>query len=194
MEIWVVDINEQRKTKLYEQGYWGSLAQAAWLPDESAVIFQVGGEGGSELYLADIKTGSHQIITTIVGWWGLSPDGKNLAAISLTYEGQEVLKIFSIENGESFIVNEDGWEPADWSKDGRYLYYWTKPAYYEDKKVEIRAYDVVSGAISTFIDGASLSNLSIDFLQCSFSISPEKDKIAFWGPHGHLWVVFLLNK
>lgn len=205
MEVWIAETRGQRKFKIAEFGN-GSLyiSQAAWVKDESQVIFDTAYEGPSAFYLADIPTRKTVPLSDVISnfdgvteeEWKLSPDGKTLAVV----DWGRRLVLLSLETETLKVVEEFGGTWPTWSADGKRLYYWwgpNKEAWYQVD--EVRVYDLSTEAIATVVDKLSLvrgfrdfegDNINIAseyYLGEGYAVSNDAEQLLLWNP-GLYWV------
>lgn len=204
-EIWIAETAGQRKFKIFEFGYSNVYIQrAAWVKDESQVIFNASYEGPSEFYLADLPSRKTVPLSAVINDfdgiteepWALSPDGETLAVIDW---GRRLI-IVSLETGKLKVVEAFGGTWPTWSADGKRLYYWwgpNKDTWYQVN--ELRVYDLSTEAISTVVDKSSLVrgfhdyegdniNLASEYyLGEGYAISDNESQLLLWNP-GLYWV------
>jgi hypothetical protein len=136
------------------------IGQAAWLDNDSRVVFDLRGEGSSELFLADLIRGSAQPLDyisgftgTTMGTWQLSPDERMLAIADF-----DTLKVLDLRAGSSLEIEQLGdliGNSLAWSPDSTVLYYWRAKS--DGTSADIRRYDFASGSASTWFPKIPLS-------------------------------------
>ena len=190
-EIWTVDSDGKHRVKLKEfpgAGY-GTIDQAAWLENETRVIFGLAYELGEEFYIADLNKGMVVPLADVSEFkegteqhWAVSPDGSTLAVIALG----DTLWVTSLNGGKALAIEKYAQEPY-WAKDSKTLYYWWGPESPPEfpPGATIHAYDLESGKITDIIDGSRLESNRVPARY--FAVSPHGDKIAFW--NSGLWIV-----
>jgi Tol biopolymer transport system component len=183
VEIWLADTQSWRKTRLFKN-LCCSLSEAAWLPDESKVIFSAGYEGPVDLIFVDVQDGSWSRGSVAVeDYWALSPDGAKLAVYGMTGDFQGVRGLlftstFDSNPNDVVILDDEGWWPFRWSQDSRYLYYWAKPI--DSFGSWLRVYDTDDGSIHNLVDRTSIENALGHSPAGQFAVSPDGNKLVFW--------------
>jgi Tol biopolymer transport system component len=129
--IYKLDIQTGEHTALVQKGE-RNLRHAELSTDGRTLVYRIGGLGqASRLIKRDMETGNEKEVFkkevfegAQLAFWSLSPDGKEVAySIREDVNRFFVLKIISIETGESRTLVEDlGFFPA-WSSDGRDVFF-----------------------------------------------------------------------
>jgi hypothetical protein len=192
-EIWTADSAGKHRAKLTEfpgAGY-GTIYQAAWLENETRIIFGMNYEYGEHFYIADLNKGTVVPLADVSGFkegteqnWAVSPDGSTLAVVA--FDG--TLWIASLKGDKVLAIEKYAQEPY-WAKDGKTLYYWWESEAPPEfpPGATIHAYDMESGKITGVIDDFNLEDNRVPARY--FAVAPHEDKIAFWS--GGLWLVEL---
>ena len=169
-EVWVGDLDNQRKTQVGEiPGGWG-VYEINWFDDETKAVLAVSA-ATSDIHIADLQTREitpledFSNIKIVESAWlgGVSPDNKYLAVVSLSG-----LWLVSLKSSLATKIDEDV-EHTQWSRDGTTLYY-------NRGLTEFRAYNVVSNQVAILIRQPKYETIDAEF-----SVAPSGDRIAFWG-------------
>ena len=195
VDVWILNKNTGIKKKILSLGYHGEISKAAWIEYENKVIFDIGYEGGSDLYLANTENGTISSIRDLTGYsegvqdngWILSPDGNNLAI-----QGLSSLWILNVKDGKSFRIGESG-SFMQWSDDGMGFYYWLEhPSGNTVDGTDIKYYDMVANHTEIFLSKRVLLDNFSSNPYGPFAVSPDKKNISFYSS-GDLWVLLLSN-
>ena len=200
--IWLADLGSDQRRQLAERYACGSILQAAWLNDESAVVFDFGYEGPRELWLAEVNSGSLTLLDKLTGrpvatdaYWTLSSTGQ--LAILNSPEGY-ALEVIDLATGSVITVTEAASWPS-WSGDGDWLYYWNSrniDQAYEGEVNGLRAYQVSQARTVTIIDRPGLDALfaavtqrpdPADYGWLRLAVSPDGSQVIFW-TYNQLWL------
>lgn len=199
-EIWIAETNSQQKWKIFESvdGNAISISRAAWLENETKVIFSIVYEGPREFYISDFKerkTVKLSEISKFSGFteetWRLSPDGTTLAVVDLDRE----LLLVSLETGNTQIIESYGGSLPQWSDDGKLLFYWWRADQnnWWGNIDELRVFEINSQKISTLLNQADLVAGFINYqgddnciardyylLGLQYDVSPNQESILLW--------------
>jgi len=185
--LWLIDTAGVKPTIKVLESADMFYHQAFWFPGETNVVFGVGPEVGTGLYLLEISSGNLTFIIDLTGFndpnlleWCLSPDGEKIAVV----DGQGNLQVLSLNDGSA--INLPGfYQYVRWARDSQMVYYFHGPDWYDVKELGI--YDLRSGKMSTLF---TLSELEKYGIFGPFDSSPQGDKIVFWGGD-EIWLITL---
>jgi Tol biopolymer transport system component len=175
--LWLIDTTGAKPMVKVLDGADMFYRDAFWFPGEAKVVFGIGPEFGTELYLLDISSGKLNSISDLTGFndtglleWCLSPDGEKIAVV----DGQGNLQVISLDGAS--VINFPGfYQNLRWSHDSQMIYYYHGPDWYEVE--DLGVYDLRSEKMPTLF---TLSELHRHGIFGAFDVSPLGNKIVFW--------------
>lgn len=161
---------------------------AYWFPDESSVVFGIGPEYGTFLYLYTLQERKIQSFEELVGYadpniseWALSPNGKQIAILN----GNGSLKLFSLD--ESFSTTLPGYHNnVRWSGNSQRIYYYSGAQLYNP--TSIGYFDMTTKVVTDMMPLSTLEEFGVDI--GFFDVSPDGSQLVFW-QGGDIWLVSL---
>jgi hypothetical protein len=169
---------------------------AYWAKREDKVIFGIGPEYGTYIYLYDITQQNLIETNDLLGFhdsevydpetyeWVPSPDGKYIALLD-----RLGMRIVSLEDKSAKVIPGDRqFQNLRWSGDSKRVYFfYGNPGEYDSNFQVLGFYDV---STKTFGDVIELSRLN-EFIKSSFfDVSPDGKQFAFWRG-SNIWLLSL---
>lgn len=195
-ELWGADGDGQAPAKLGDIGACGFLSYVTWFDHENrALIACGGGEGGADLYVANLSAGSVNDLGSItdfkralgLGAPVLSSDARWMAYTDFTFS----LTVVPMDGSAAVSVARYGYSPT-WSMDGVTLFYLSSVGDIADSNCasEIHAYDMLT-RLDKLLSSRNIEMPGIGktVIPCSgpFAVSPRGNAAVFVS-HG-LWLM-----
>ena len=160
---------------------------AFWAASENKVIFGVGPETGTDIFLYDLTKQQLTLPDDLIGFrdpiltgWAPSPDGNYIAVIDSSHD----LRIFSLEDRTFKIISGYLFENISWAGNSKKLYFF----YGKDEPHEsIGFYDIPA---KTFEHVLEVPKLSESIYFPFFDVSPDGNQLVFWRNEG-IWLLSL---
>ena len=184
--LFIFDTVQQRNLKVLERPDM-DFRGAFWATSEGKVIFGIGPETGTDIFLYDLTKQQLILPDDLIGYrdpilaeWVPSPDGKYIAIIDSSYH----LRIFSLEGRSSKIIPGYLFENIRWAGNSKKLYF-----FYGNEEAHqfLGFYDIPGQTLRNVLE---LSRLSESIYFPFFDVSPDGNQIIFWRNEG-IWLLSL---
>lgn len=168
--------------------------KAFWTRDESRVVFGVGPEYGTDIYVLDIPTLTLTPLSELIGFsfppdlpdWALSPDG-NAIALS-DFDHLQVVSLDGQLYADLPVYSHRYVQNIRWAPNSQVLFYLSGTEGFFPEYLQL--YDLESGQnhILATVSDLEQSGMSVWF----FDVAPRMDKMVFWDSY-YIWVVTFEN-
>jgi Tol biopolymer transport system component len=183
--LWLIDRISGQSTKILD-GTDLVFRGGEWFRDEQAVMFAVGPEFGTDLYLLDILSLQLTPLSELTGFedvnlqeWTLSPDGTMTAVV----DGQGALRVLPLHGGQATVF-EGFFYNVRWQPDGGKLFYYHGAEWFDLETIDV--FDTATGEIRTIATSSQLEHESV--LGRPFEVAPGGGLLAMWSGEEIYWM------